>query len=515
MTATLDRPVTGAAEPRICTVPDFATSAGQECIDLAAKAGLRLDPWQQWVLHRALGEQDDGRWAAFEVGLIVPRQNGKSAIFEARILAGLFLFGEELIIYSAHEFKTSQEIFRRVLALMNRRPAFRKRIKAVSRSKGDEGIELWPTEQCPDGQRLRFVARSGGSGRGFSGDTVFWDESQHLGDAPVDALMPTMLARDNPQLWYGGSAPDKDLAPCEQITRVRSRAMKGGEAARKLAYFEWSVEVHTPECERGCTEHDDRDSPATWAKTNPGLGVRVSEEMIQHLHDSMSAKGFDREILSVGNYPSIEGGWKVISEPAWLAVADEESRPLDPVAFAVEVARDRQAAAIAVAGLREDGLLHLELVAYESGTSWVAPWIASRVPKWQPCAVAIAPAGPTGSLEPDLNEALEDLDEDVRVELTLIKGRDSQAASGGLYDAVVRPRDAPPDWAPSVRVRPHPALTAAVAGAGKRYLGDAWVWDRRAVSVDPSPLIAVTHARWAFLTRPIEEDAVEPWVAYG
>ncbi|WP_433469568.1 hypothetical protein [Spirillospora sp. CA-128828] len=513
MTETLD----GVVEPRICTAPDYATSAGRECIDLAAKAGLKLDPWQQWVLHRALGEADDGRWASFEVGMIVPRQNGKSAIFEARILAGLFLFDEELIIYSAHEFKTSQEIFRRILALMQRRPVFRKRIKAVSRSKGDEGIELWPTEECPNGQRLRFVARSGGSGRGFSGDCVFWDESQHLGDAPVDALMPTMLARDNPQLWYGGSAPDKDIAPCEQITRVRSRAMKGGETARKLAYFEWSVEVHTSECETACTEHDDRDDPATWAKTNPGLGVRVSLEMIQHLHDSMSVKGFDREILSVGNYPSVEGGWRVISEPAYLAVVDEESRPLDPIAFAVEVSRDRQSAAIAVAGPREDGLLHLEIPPndYRPGTSWVPERLAQLVAKWRPCAVAIAPAGPTGSLEPDINEALEDLDEDVRVALTLIKGRDTGAACGGLYDAIVRPREAPPDWAPSVRIRPHPALTAAVAGASKRYLGDAWVWDRQGSSVDPSPLIAITLARWAFLTRPAEEDEpAQPWAIF-
>lgn len=519
MTATLDAPVAGVAEPRICTVPEYVSSAGQECIDLAAKAGLHLDPWQQWVLHRALGEREDGSWSAFEVGLVVPRQNGKSAIFEARILAGLFLFDEELIIYSAHEFKTSQEIFRRILALMNRRAAFRKRIKAVSRSKGDEGIELHPTEACPNGQRLRFVARSGGSGRGFSGDCVFWDESQHLGDAPVDALMPVMLTKDNPQLWYGGSAPDKDIAPCEQITRVRNRALSGGEAAADLAYFEWSVEVHTSECEDGCTEHDDRDDPATWAKTNPGLGVRVSLEMIQRLHDSMSVKGFDREILGVGNYPAVGGGWEVISEQAFEAVLDSESRPLDPVVFAVEVAPDRQAASIAVVGEREDGLLHGEIVAYEPGTAWVGPWIETRVRKWRPRGVAFTPAGPTGSLEPDLEEALaaaqEDLDEPERITLTAVKGRDTGAACGGLYDAIVRPRNAPEGWEPSIRIRPHPALMAAVAGARKRYLGDAWVWDRRGASVDPSPVIALTVARWAFLTRPAEEDEpAAPWAMY-
>jgi hypothetical protein len=57
-------------------------------------------------------ERADGKWAAFEVGLNVARQNGKGSILEARELAGLFLLGERLIIHSAHEFATSLEAFR-------------------------------------------------------------------------------------------------------------------------------------------------------------------------------------------------------------------------------------------------------------------------------------------------------------------------------------------------------------------------------------------------------------------
>jgi hypothetical protein len=187
----------------------------------------------------------------------------------------------------------------------------------------------------------------------------------------------------------------------------------------------------------------------------------------------------------------------------------------------VEVAPDRQSAAIAVVGRREDGLLHAEIPPndYRPGTSWVPERLAVLVRKWRPCAVAIAPAGPTGSLEPDINEALEDLVDDegepIEIELTTVKGRDTGSACGGLYDAIVRPTDAPADWEPSIRVRPHPALTSAVAGARKRFVGDAWVWDRRASSVDPSPLIAVTVARWAFLIAPHEEEPVEPFALMG
>ena len=39
------------------------------------------------LLRPGLGEKPDGRWAADEVGIVVPRQDGKGAIFEARELA--------------------------------------------------------------------------------------------------------------------------------------------------------------------------------------------------------------------------------------------------------------------------------------------------------------------------------------------------------------------------------------------------------------------------------------------
>src|SRR5262245_37459467 len=117
--------------PRHRTNPGARSSAGPEAVDLAAAAGLRLDPWQAAGLEDALGEDSRGNWAAFEVGLIVPRQNGKGSILEARELAGLFLFGEELILHSAHEFKTAAEAFRRVLALIEGTPGLSKRVARV------------------------------------------------------------------------------------------------------------------------------------------------------------------------------------------------------------------------------------------------------------------------------------------------------------------------------------------------------------------------------------------------
>jgi molybdopterin-dependent oxidoreductase alpha subunit len=110
--------VYGWQQPPIETVPPSASSAGQEAIDLAARAGLQLDPWQQHVLRRGMGEKPDGSWAAFECVVNVPRQNGKGGIIEARQLWGLFIGGEQLILHSAHEFKTAKAAFKRVERLI-------------------------------------------------------------------------------------------------------------------------------------------------------------------------------------------------------------------------------------------------------------------------------------------------------------------------------------------------------------------------------------------------------------
>lgn len=119
----------GAQRPRIESVPPSDSTVGPEAVQLAAEAGLFLDPWQAHVLECMLALRD-GRWAAFEAAIVVPRQNGKNSILEARELAGLFLLGERLIIHSAHQFDTSLEAFRRILFLIETTTSFTVALRA-------------------------------------------------------------------------------------------------------------------------------------------------------------------------------------------------------------------------------------------------------------------------------------------------------------------------------------------------------------------------------------------------
>lgn len=475
----------GIQRPRVFTAPSYTSTAGREAVELAAHAGLILDEWQKFALHVGLGERADGAWSAFEVAVNVPRQNGKGGIIEARELAGLFLLGERLILHSAHEFKTSIEAFRRIVALVTNCDSLRKRVKAIRRTTGEEAIELLT------GQRLRFLARSGGSGRGFTGNCNILDEDMILGDDAMGALMPTMAAVKDPQVWYFGSAGIG--SPSQQLARLRRRALtavENGEPDPSLAYMEWSIDPHVRECPPGCTDHDDPLSPLSVAKANPALGYRLTLEHTERERLTMSDEIFARERLGVGDYPTDgEDTWRVIDEDVWRALADGTSSMADPVSFAVDVTPERSHAAICAAG-RSGEAVHVEVVDHRPGTGWVVERLVELVEKWSPCAVVIDPGGPAGSLIPAVRKELELLGlPDLLIEP---KTREIAGASGQFFDAVASQAIVHLDQAP---------LATALAGADKRPVGDGWAWARRGVSVDISPLVGCTLAVWGHAER--------------
>jgi hypothetical protein len=157
----------------------------------------------------------------------------------------------------------------------------------------------------------------------------------------------------------------------------------------------------------------------------------------------------------------------------------------DPVAFAVEVGPERRTAAIGTAGLRRDGKLHVEVVHHGYGTDWVPGRVAELAHRWRPCAVVMDPGSHAGALV----EPVEQLGVAVVRPFT---ARDAAAACSQFYDGVTQ---AELRWRPGDHGG---ALTAAVAGAKTRRLGDAWAWDRVNAVVDISPLTAVTLAGWGF-----------------
>jgi hypothetical protein len=188
-------------------------------VDLAATYGRILDAEQALVVDAILSEGPDGNWAALEAAVVCSRQNLKTFVLECIALGKLFLFGSELIIWSAHLFETAQESFRDLDEIVTNYDHLRKRVKTISRANGDEGIEL------TSGQRIKFRARSKSGGRGLSGDDVILDEAFALQPGHLGALIPTLSARPNPQILYGSERASRTPRCCGTSGTGAARAV--------------------------------------------------------------------------------------------------------------------------------------------------------------------------------------------------------------------------------------------------------------------------------------------------
>ncbi|WIC88877.1 terminase [Rhodococcus phage Shagrat] len=506
----------GSQEPKIIHRPTGLdlSGIGEEVIDLAELAGLVLDPWQADFIAEACRTREEkyynkytkryeNKWAAFEIGLVVARQNGKGSILEARELAGLFLFGERLIIHSAHQFDTSQEAFERLLMLIEETPDLSREVARVSRSHGEEGITL------KTGQRIRFRTRTKGGGRGFTGDCVILDEAMYLEDAQVGALMPTMAARSiqgNPQIWYMGSAGTKDS---KAFGRVRARAIKGNEPG--LFFEEFSVEVCDILCPDDCDEHIKRGSDEAILLTNPGVGIRIDIDHCRKERRSMDEEQFNRERLSIGDWPVEGEAWKIVDEESWKRREDPHSVIDGKPVLALHVSPDRTWSAIMACGATPDGQTQVEITGkdgvldYRQGVSWTVDRVV-EICKNQRCPfLVIDPGGQAGGL-------IEEIEKKLKGSSTKILTPNSReyAQACGEWFSAVKPRRGNP--ATLVHIG-QPGLTSAMGCVDKKALSNLWVWDYVNSSSDITPLVAGTLALWGF-KKNMHKAVSAPWAAW-
>lgn len=450
--SSVSRP-TGAERPRICTHPQSVASSGDDAADFAGKHGLVLDGWQRLALRVAMGERVGGRWSAGEVGLVVPRQNGKGSVLEARELYGLFVLGET-IVHTAQLFKTSSDAFKRINGIVQRSPGLKRRVRKTLDSPIEKSIELF------SGAKLWFLARGKNAGRGLTKfDMVIFDEAYDLSDAEMEALVPLMTTSRNPQIWYTSSA---GLAHSMLLNSIRQRGITG---APTLAYMEWSI----PQPNQGEPLPDLNDLELL-AMANPGLWTRVTEEYLDIERGAFATnpRGLARERFGV--FDEVVGASPpVFPEASWEATEDAGSALVGAPSFGVEVAQDRSWSCIGAAGRRPDGLVHVQVAENYPGTDWVP----DKLVELGVDEVAIQPNSPAGSLILAIEA------KGIRVQT--LSGVDYAAACGHFYDLV---KDG------QLRHLAQGEVDTAVEGAEKRVTPEgAWVLERKG-DVDISPLVA-------------------------
>ena len=497
-------------EPSYRWVPDNVGTFGDEIIGISKElAGLQFDGEQELAIKDMAVHDKFGKWAASEVCIVEPRQNGKTnRILIPFVLWDLFSTDPDMIIWTAHRWKTSNEAFDEMKEIIEGTYEFRRRVKKISESHGDQIIEL------VNGATLVFLARSGASGRGLGGKRPVLDEAYALQSGQMGALLPTILARPNAQIMYASSAGQVDS---DHLRGLRDRGRKGGD--NTLVYLEWCApgSWDEPKCELvKCNHHRNTpgcalDRKENYQVANPAFGKRISERNILTLRRSMTPKEFGREVLGWWDEPLMEDVAPI--KPAdWYSCADELSRIAGPVCMAIDVAADRKSSAIAVCGRRADGIMHGELIRYDAGTEWVVSEVAALAERLELVqiksgsemkkGIVLDTVGPVAALLPDLNSS--------KIDPVLMSARNMSDACGALQDAVTI-------GASKWRHLGQPQVDLAIEGAIKRDIGDGGKWGfgrKRSAeaSVDICPLIAITAARWG-LSVSMERSEPSVYVA--
>lgn len=416
-----------------------------------------------------MGRDRDDRWVAPTCGLSVARQNGKNGAIEMRELFGMVALGEKFL-HTAHEVKTARKAFLRLKHFFGEKagdpgasfPELNALVADVRSTNGQEAIIL------RNGGSVEFVARSKGSGRGFTVDTVVFDEAQFLTDEELEALGPTKSASPlgNPQTILTGTPPNPEKnQTAEVFMRVRTNALEGSP---RVAWTDFGVP------DGPMPDVTDRD---LWFETNPALGIRLNVDDVADELTMYSPEGFARERLGWWGDPDGLGGW-IIPRSVWVAQCNPKSKIRSRPVFAIEVARDRSVAYIAAAGAAKTGE-HFELIRYRLPIAELVPQCVRLMRKHEANLFIIDAAAEAAGFKTELVEA------GVRVHTT--DARQMVAACGYWFDSVTGGK--------AFHIG-QDEVDAALAGAVWRELEASRALGRRKSAVDIAPLVACVLALW-------------------
>lgn len=322
-------------------VPDGIEGAAGIATELASQYFGAPMPWQPHLLDVMLATDGDGMYVNSEVGISVPRQNGKSWVVRSRCFDGL-MRGEK-ILYTCHHGDTSDEMFQELKAPFedDEEEELRDLLKYVRKTNGKQAIVL------NNGGTIRFTTRTDSGGRGKSFDVLIIDEAQELTDMQQAALLPAISAgkMHNPQTIYLGTPPGPKCLGTV-FANLRESILKGDS---QMAWMEW-----------GATEIGDKNDRSRWYESNPSLGIVLELKAVESECNQMAPDTFARERL----------GWWAddaeVANPAlppglWAKREVGQAMTDGKLAFGVKFSTDGRTAAISWARAMRGGPSYVEL----------------------------------------------------------------------------------------------------------------------------------------------------------
>lgn len=520
--------------PRVATLRDpTRRTYGPAVARVASQLGQPMMPHQRYVVDVALEVDPATNALAYrDVTALLPRQSGKtSVILPVRVHRAVAFpaevrrwaphqQGRQRILYAAQRRQDAREKWLDdQLPLLEASPfrtRYRKRL-----ANGSESLH-WRS-----GAYDGITSNTETAGHGKVLDLGVEDEFFAAVDHRLEqAFSPAMITRWSPQHWrVSTEGTEASLYLADKVDKGRA-IVESGEPS-PVAYFEWS------------NLEDAYNRPETWLSCMPALCPQLAGECVCGVDDAgrrwwrhtvtlatiraeLAKHGpeeFGRAYLNRrrGSVPPPDPNMPTAEQ--WAAIVDDRAAPGDVIAFGIDMPPARNAAAIVAAWLcdiercpsrrRVDDVdqveqhRHGKIIEYRPGTDWVAARAAELAERWDPVAWALDPAGPAGSLLPELDAVgiTKPSGEPERGQLLILNARDAAAAAGLVVDGIRQD---------TVRHEDQAALSLAFRSARTRPLGDSFAFARRLATVDISPWVAFTNAVYALESRK-HLAAVEPF----
>lgn len=454
---------------------DLATH-GDRCGKFAHKVGEPFFGWQWDTERKILATRKDGLWAHPDVCLIIPRQQGKTQIIALRILYGLFFLGEK-IVYTAQRWDTVEDVYDRIVDIIDRRPSLRRRLDPSKAPEGHTKAGNHGEIHLLNGASLHMGPRTKAVGRGQTKiDLAIFDEAYDIKDRMVTGLTGAQSASDNPQTIFISTAAVADEHPdCHVLAGMRRNGLR---REPDLYAAEWRA-----------PDGMSRDDPETWRMCQPSHGVTLRAREVarerRRAKTSTLLAIFDADYLGWGQWPpDPDDAGTVIDLEEWDALVTINPALVGDICLAVERTLDRRWWCIAAGQRTRDGRIHLEVGYFRAVNIGIAAAaLVDLIELWNPVAIVVDAKSKAAPIAPYMRN--------LGYELAVTNTPQLAVATGGIIDAV-----AAADVCHVGQKILHDGIEAAVTRELPR--GDV-VWDEQESGTALAPLKAVTLAHWAVL----------------
>lgn len=449
---------------------------GDHAARFAHKIEEPLYGWQWDSLRKVMATRKDGLWAHPDVCLLIPRQNGKTQIIAMRIIYGMFFLGEK-IVYSAQRWGTVEDVYDRIVEIIDRRPSLSRRLDPTKCPDGHSKAGNHGEIHLTNGASLHMGPRTKAVGRGQTKiDLAIFDEAYDIKDRMVTGLTGAQSASENPQTIFISTAAVADEHPdCHVLAGMRRNGLRHEP---DLYAAEWCAPAGYS-----------RDDPEAWRLSCPSFGTSIREREIarerRRARTATLLAIFDADYLGWGQWPPDPDDYtSPIEKDDWEALVNLTPMLVGDVCLAVERTLDSRWWCIAAGQRTGDARIHLEVGYFRaSNIGQVATALVELIELWNPAAIVIDAKSKAAPLAPYmLNKG---------IEITVTNTPQLAVATQGIIDGVA---------AADVCHVGQKILSDAVEAAITRELprGDV-VWDEAESGAALAPLKAITLAHWAVM----------------